>query len=108
MKTKWWRYSSRPATPCAWPGVICAQYLIGPTLFPLYTFVLKAVSFGYLGPWILVWIGMMVFMPAYRASHSGMALLETWTHFWTLAFMLVGAITIVFAVLEILRRALPG
>ncbi|MGB8131233.1 MAG: hypothetical protein WCG81_15695 [Candidatus Angelobacter sp.] len=76
------------------------QYLIGPTLFPLYTFVLKAVSFGYLGPWILVWIGMMVFMPAYRASHSGMALLETWTHFWTLAFMLVGAITIVFAVLE--------
>jgi hypothetical protein len=76
------------------------QYLIGPALFPLYTFVLKAVTLGYLGPWILVWIGMMVFMPSYRASHSGMALLETWSHFWNLAFMLVGTITVVFAVLE--------
>jgi hypothetical protein len=43
---------------------------------------------------------MMVFMPSYRALHSGMALLETWTHFWTLAFLLVGAITVIFAVLE--------
>jgi hypothetical protein len=76
------------------------QSLIGPALFPLYSFVLKAVTLGYLGPWILVWIGMMVFMPSYRASHTGMALLETWSHFWTLALTLVGAITVVFAVLE--------
>lgn len=76
------------------------QSLIGPALFPLYTFVLKAVALGYLAPWILVWIAMMVFIPSYRASHSGMALLGTWTHFWTLAFMLVGAITVIFAVLE--------
>jgi hypothetical protein len=76
------------------------QSLIGPTLFPLYRFVLKAVAFGYLAPWILVWIGMMVFMPSYRASHSGLALLGTWTHFWSLAFMLFGAIMVVFAVLE--------
>ncbi|HZE79509.1 MAG TPA: hypothetical protein VE604_01330 [Candidatus Polarisedimenticolia bacterium] len=76
------------------------QSLIGPTLFPLYKFVLKAVAFGYLAPWILVWIGMMVFMPSYRASHPGLALLGPWTHFWSLAFMLFGAITIVFAVLE--------
>jgi hypothetical protein len=76
------------------------QSLIGPTLFPLYQFVLKAVTFGYLAPWILVWAGMMVFMPSYRASHSGMALLGTWANFWSLAFMLFGAITVVFAVLE--------
>ena len=73
------------------------QSLIGPALFPLYTFVLKAVSVGYLLPWILVWIGMMVFMPSYRASHSGMALLGTWASFWSLALMLMGAITAVFA-----------
>jgi hypothetical protein len=76
------------------------QSLIGPTLFPLYKFVMKAVAFGYLLPWILVWIGMMAFMPSYRASHSGMALLGTWANFWSLAFMLFGAITVAFAVLE--------
>ncbi|HXO37586.1 MAG TPA: hypothetical protein VN872_03055, partial [Candidatus Acidoferrum sp.] len=67
---------------------------------PLYKFVLKAVTFGYLAPWILVWIGMMIFMPSYRASHTGLALLGTWASFWSLAFMLFGAITIVFAILE--------
>jgi hypothetical protein len=62
--------------------------------------VLKAVSLGYLLPWILVWIGMMLFIPSYRASHSGMALLGTWASFWSLSLMLIGAITAVFAVLE--------
>ncbi|MCU1255766.1 MAG: putative rane protein [Candidatus Angelobacter sp.] len=76
------------------------QSLIGPTLFPLYKFVLQAVTFGYLAPWILVWAGMMIFMPSYRASHAGLALLGTWASFWSLAFMLFGVITIVFAVLE--------
>ena len=57
------------------------QSLIGPALFPLYKFVLKAVSLGYLTPWILVWAGMMVFIPSYRASHSGTALLGTWAQF---------------------------
>jgi hypothetical protein len=82
------------------------QSLIGPTLFPLYIFVLKAVTFGYLAPWILVWIGMMTFIPSYRASHSGMALLGTWASFWSLALMLVGAITAVFAVLERIQARL--
>jgi len=76
------------------------QSLIGPALFPLYQFVLKAVAFGYLAPWIFVWGGMMIFMPSYRASHSGMALLGTWANFWSLVFMLFGAITVVFALLE--------
>jgi hypothetical protein len=76
------------------------QSLIGPMLFPLYRFVLKAVTFGYLAPWLLVWAGLMIFMPSYRASHTGMALLGTWASFWSLAFMLFGVITIVFAILE--------
>ena len=76
------------------------QSLIGPTLFPLYKFVLQAVTFGYLAPWLLVWAGLMVFSPSYRASHAGLALLGTWASFCSLAFMLFGAITIVFAVLE--------
>jgi hypothetical protein len=76
------------------------QSLIGPLLFPLYRFVVMMVAFGYLAPWILVWIGLMVFMPSYRASHMGLAMLGTWASFWSLAFMLFGVITITFAVLE--------
>jgi hypothetical protein len=76
------------------------QSLIGPTLFPLYEFVLKIVALGYLGPWVLVWSAMLFFMPAYRAEQTGLPLLGTWAHFWSLAITLFGAITIVFAVLE--------
>jgi hypothetical protein len=76
------------------------QSLIGPTLFPLYKFVLKAVALGYLAPWLLVWAGLMVFSPSYRASHTGMALVGTWTSFWSLALTCFGAITILFAAVE--------
>ncbi|HEY1936359.1 MAG TPA: hypothetical protein VGJ33_00310 [Candidatus Angelobacter sp.] len=83
------------------------QSLIGPALFPLYRFVLKIVAFGYLAPWILVWICLMLFSPAYRAQHSGLALLGTWATFWSLAFSLFGVITIVFAILERFQMNIP-
>ena len=49
------------------------QSLIGPVLFPLYKFVLKMVTLGYLMPWWVVWVGLMLFMPSYRAEHSVLA-----------------------------------
>ena len=80
------------------------QHLIGPILFPIYQFVLKIVMVCYLVPWVLVWIGLMIFNPAYRAEHSGAALLGTlasfWSSFWLTAFISVGVVTLVFAVLE--------
>ncbi|HEU4413774.1 MAG TPA: hypothetical protein VFT65_03240, partial [Candidatus Angelobacter sp.] len=76
------------------------QSLIGPALFPLYEFVLKIVALGYLVPWILVWIGMMFFMPSFRAEHAGLGLLGTWASFWSAALTLFGFVTLVFAVLE--------
>ena len=76
------------------------QSLIGPSLFPLYEFVLKIVALGYLVPWILVWIGMMLFMPSFRAQHAGLGLLGTWAGFWSAALTLFGFVTLVFAVLE--------
>src|SRR5450432_335024 len=68
------------------------QSLIGPLLFPLYQFVLKMVAFGYLAPWILVWVALMLFMPSYRAEHSGLRMLGTWASFWSLAFTFFGVI----------------
>ena len=46
------------------------RYLIGPALLPVYTFLLKLVGFGYLLPWLLVWIGFLIFDPSYRLAHG--------------------------------------
>jgi hypothetical protein len=80
------------------------EQLIGPVLFPVYRFVLKMVFWGYLTPWILLWIGLMVFSPGYRAAHSGGtwpgALSSFWATFPLTAFIVVGVVTLVFAALE--------
>src|ERR1043166_7645287 len=44
------------------------RYLIGPVLFPIYTFVLKMIALGYLLPWTLIWIGIIRFSPTYRVE----------------------------------------
>src|SRR5215831_2874619 len=37
------------------------QYLIGPTLFPIYMLVLRMAGWFYFLPWAVVWICLMVF-----------------------------------------------
>jgi hypothetical protein len=80
------------------------RYLIGPTLFPLYWFVLKIVAAAYLLPWALVWIGFKTFDPAFRAAHGGSAWIGTigafWADVWVAAFGAATVVTAVFAVLE--------
>ena len=78
------------------------QSLIGPALFPIYSFVLKLLALVYLVPWIVVWICLMWFSPSYRAHHSGWinGMLSAWASLWTVVIFAVGGVTIVFAVLE--------
>ena len=80
------------------------RHLIGPLWFPIYTFVLKIVAACYLVPWILVWVGLMIFDPGYRAAHSSGgwmgALGLAWGGFWSAALIAIGTVTVVFAVLE--------
>jgi hypothetical protein len=80
------------------------QYLIGPLLFPIYRFVLKILALCYLIPWVLVWIGFMIFSQSYRAEHYSRGLIATvgslWSPVWFGAFIATGVVTIVFAVLE--------
>lgn len=73
------------------------EHLIGPLLFPIYVFVLKIVALCYLVPWVLVWIGLTLYSPAYRAEPRWGA---TWGSLWTAAFVSWGVVTIIFAVLE--------
>jgi hypothetical protein len=78
------------------------QYLIGPVLFPIYVFVLKIVALCYLLPWLLVWIGIMTYSPNYRLEHGGwfQAVGSAWASLWSVAFIVLGCVTVVFAVLE--------
>jgi len=76
------------------------RYLIGPALFPVYWFVLKLVTLCYLLPWLLVWIGIMILSPDYRAAHQGIAVLQPLGTWWSLVIGAIGITTLVFAVLE--------
>ncbi len=68
------------------------EYLIGPLLFPIYRFVLKIVLVCYLVPWLFVSIGMIGHSVHAWGSMSG--------SLWSTALVAVGAVTIVFAILE--------
>lgn len=80
------------------------QHLIGPVLYPVYIFVLKMAILGYLIPCVLGWIGVMIYIPSYRASHLAQGWLAVvgsgWNSLLTVAFSAWATVTIVFAVLE--------
>lgn len=76
------------------------QSLIGPTLFPIYKFVLKIVTIGYLVPWLLVWLALTIFMPSHRASGPVLTAIAGWAAMWSNVFFIFGLITLIFAVLE--------
>jgi len=76
------------------------QSLIGPTLFPIYKFVLKLVTLFYLIPWIVVWVGMVAFVPSYRDSNPLLTVLRGWGSLFTTAFINIGIVTLAFALVE--------
>ena len=88
---------------CGAPMVVASRLgpkrqLIGPTLFPIYAFVLKLVLL-----WILVPVFIFIVGPATLAGTNGdwgKATLITLGNLWSGAFIAAGVITLVFAVLE--------
>jgi hypothetical protein len=76
-----------------------SRHLIGPQLYPIYEFVLKLAAGIYFIPWILIWAGLIIFVPSYRAAHSGAALFGL-GNLWTTALTLFAMITAGFAVGE--------
>ena len=79
------------------------ESLIGPLLFPIYRFVMKIV-FCYLGAWVLVWLGLVIFQPSFRTAHSVSAASSS---LWFSAFAAVTAVTLAFACIEQVQRARP-
>jgi hypothetical protein len=84
------------------------QSLIGPTLFPIYKFVLKIVTAAYLVPWLLVWIGVAIFVPRHHADTPLLAALTGWAAMWSNIFFIFGLITLIFAVLERVQAQIPA
>ena len=87
---------------CGPPMVVAARlgpkkYLIGPTLYPIYSFVLKMVLF-----WILVPVFVFIVGPSTLASTGswGEAMASTFANLWSGLFVAAGIITLVFAILE--------
>ncbi|MGD0781686.1 MAG: hypothetical protein ABSA30_02375, partial [Candidatus Aminicenantales bacterium] len=76
------------------------RQLIGPQLYPIYEFVLKLTAGLYVIPWFLIWAGLMIFVPSYRAAHTGTALFQGLGHLWTTALTMFAMITLGFAVGE--------
>ena len=78
------------------------RYLIGPVLFPIYTFVLKMIAVGYLVPWALIWMAIIRFSPTYRVEHGGLlgSMASLWASVWSMSFFVIGVATLVFVVLE--------
>jgi D-alanyl-D-alanine-carboxypeptidase/D-alanyl-D-alanine-endopeptidase len=75
--------------------------LIGPTIFPIYKFVLKIVTYVYLLPGMAVWLLMALFVPSYRADYPGWALFKAlWNWLWPTALYSFALITVGFAVIE--------
>lgn len=72
------------------------EYLIGPSMFPIYSFVLKLVGLIYLLPWLLVWLLAVIFSPAYRAQNPTYNLWPLWQGLVALVF----AITVGFAFVD--------
>ena len=86
------------------PLLVAAQFLpqrslIGPALYPIYTFVLKIVALCYVVPWLLVWIGIMLYHRAESTFHLGTEL-QSLNTLWTVAFTQFGIITLVFAAID--------
>lgn len=84
------------------------QTLIGPVLFPLYSFVLKIVALGYLVPWFLTWIVLTVFVPSHPAVNPALALIGRWGSLWTNTVIIFGTVTLAFAILERAQSAVSA
>lgn len=74
-------------------------------LFPLYSFVLKIVTLGYLVPWFLTWIVLTVFVPSPPSTNPALTLIGHWGTLWTTTIIIFGSVTLAFAILERVQSA---
>jgi hypothetical protein len=90
---------------CGPPVAVAERYLpqrslIGPALFPIYRVVIRALFLYFLLPWFLLWLGITIFSPDFRADHPGAALLASLEPWWLACTYALFFNTLAFAILE--------
>lgn len=87
------------------PMVVAQRYLpqrslIGPALFPIYRMVVRSLFLYFLLPWLLLWLGLTIFSPGYRAAHPGGELFATLDAWWLACTYSLFFCTLAFALLD--------
>src|SRR5580658_669577 len=90
---------------CGSPMAVAERYLpqrslIGPALFPIYSVVIRALLFYFLLPWLLLWLGITIFSPDFRADHPGAALFASLEPWWLACTYSLFFNTLIFALLD--------
>jgi hypothetical protein len=90
---------------CGSPMVVAGRYmpqqsLIGPTLFPIYSVIIRSLILYFLLPWLLLWLGITIFSPDFRADHPGAALFASLEPWWLACTYSLFFNTLIFALLD--------
>jgi hypothetical protein len=90
---------------CGAPMAVAGRYLpqrslIGPTLFPIYNVVIRSLILYFLLPWLLLWLGIAIFSPDFRADHPGAALFLSLDPWWLACTYSLFFCTLAFALLD--------
>jgi len=90
---------------CGSPMVVAGRYLpqqslIGPTLFPIYRVIIRSLILYFLLPWMLVWMGIAIFSPDFRADHPGASLFASLEPWWLACTYSLFFNTLIFALLD--------
>ncbi|MGD0271820.1 MAG: hypothetical protein ABSB14_22330 [Candidatus Sulfotelmatobacter sp.] len=90
---------------CGSPIAVAGRYLpqqslIGPALFPIYRVIIRSLFLYFLLPWLLLWTGIAIFSPDFRAGHPGVALLASLEPWWLACTWSLFINTLIFALLD--------
>jgi hypothetical protein len=90
---------------CGSPMLVAGRYLpqqslIGPALFPIYSVIIRSLVLYFLLPWMLVWMGIAIFSPDFRADHPGAALFLSLGPWWRACTYSLFFNTLIFALLD--------
>jgi hypothetical protein len=90
---------------CGSPMAVAGRYLpqqslIGPTLFPIYRVIIRSLILYFLLPWFLLWLGVAIFSPDFRADHPGAALFASLEPWWLACTYSLFLNTLIFALLD--------
>ncbi len=90
---------------CGSPMSVAERYmpqrsLIGPALFPIYSVVIRNLFYYFLIPWLILWFGITIISPDFRADHPGLAMLASLEPWWLACTYSLLFNTLAFALLE--------